>query len=339
MRHLVAAISLALLLCLAVACDKAPRGVIPESTMEKLIVDLELADAYIESHYDEFPSDSTRLLLKQSVMAKYGVTPELYDTSLVWYARNMDVYIKVHEKAIARLEGMRGEVTGNAVSTRNNATATTSHLYPSQGDSADLWQGPRRWMLTQGMKSGFVTFDVEPDKEYYRGDRYEFMFALKPLRSSFRTFMAVDYKDGGTAFVSHFSQIDGWNNLSLQTDSTRDVRRIYGYVYYNIVPGDVAYVDSLTLLRTHLNRDIYAAGAGVKTIERVKREPDQPATSAPTAPVGDTLTPPKGHLVPRVAPQATQQPQGTFKPKEGVNKSSATRHVTTSPNAEHLPRR
>ncbi len=329
MRHIVAVISLALLLCLTVACDKAPRGVIPESTMEKLIVDLELADAYIESHYDQFPNDSSRLVLKQSVMAKYDITPELYDTSLVWYARNMDVYTKVYENAATHLQGMRDNLNGNAAGTRNNAADGLRHSYPSQGDSADLWQGPRRWMLTQGMKRGFITFDIEPDKEYYRGDRYEFMFALKPVRSSFRTFMAVDYKDGATAYVSRFSQLNGWNSLILQSDSTRDVRRIYGYVYYNIASGDVAYVDSLTLLRTHLNRNIYAAGAGVKTIERVKKSPVRTTVISPT---GDTVQAPSVKSVP-------QQSQGSFNPKQGVNKSSAPAHVTTSPNASHLPRR
>lgn len=332
MKHLVAVISLSLLLCLAVACDKAPRGVIPEGTMEDMIVDLTLADAYIESHWDQFPDDSSKLVLKQSIFNKYGVTPELYDTSLVWYARNMDVYVKVYENVVTRLQDMRSSNNdaGSSPASPGNMPQV-NHTYAQQGDSADLWHGNRTWTLTPGMKSGFITFDMEPDKESCQGDRYEFQFSLKPVRSTFRTFLAVDYRDGGTAYVYHFSCNDGWNNTLLQCDSTRDVRRIYGYLYYNIQQGDIAYVDSLTLLRTHLDRNTYSAASGTKIVERVKHTPDvpKPGDAAPTAPADKPAA---------TQVQTVKQPQGSFKPKEGVNKSSVERHVTSSPNADHMPR-
>lgn len=344
MKHIVAVISLTILLCLAVACNKAPNGVIPESTMEDMLVDLQLADAYIESHWDQFPDDSSKLVLKQSIFAKYGVTPELYDTSLVWYARNMDVYVKVYDNVIARLQDMRASDNDNS-SPSQPVQTPTRHTYAAQGDSADLWHGMRRWTLTQGMRIGYITFDIEPDKEFFPGDRYEFQFSLKPVRSTFRTFIAVDYKDGGTTYVHRYTCNDGWNNILLQSDSTREVSRVYGYLYYNIVQGDIAYVDSLTLLRTHLDRNTYSAASNHKTIERVKR--DLPEVAKPGDPV-----PPQQTSVPVVKPKdrpvvhqqgqpttgATKQPDGTYKPKEGVNKSSANRHVTQSPNASHLPR-
>lgn len=339
MKHLVAAISLTLLLCIAVACNKAPKGVIPESTMEDLLVDLELADAYIESHWDMFPDDSSRLVLKQSIFAKYGITPELYDTSLVWYARNMDVYVTVYDNVIGRLQGMRNQNKDD----NNNASGLRQqlpvrHTYAQQGDSADLWHGNRQWILTSGMKSGFLTYDIEPDKEYFKGDRYELQFDLKPVRSTFRTFMAVDYKDGGTTFVHQFSCNDGFNTLLLQSDSTREVSRVYGYIYYNIMQGDIAYVDNLTLLRTHCDRNTYSVASGHKTIERVKRELPEVAKPGDNAPAQETE--PQIPVVKSTDhPQGAsiKQPTGSFKPKEGVNKSSASRHVTQSPNADHLP--
>ena len=106
MKHLVAVACSLIIVGLAVSCNRAPDGVIPESTMEDLIVDLEMADAYIDSHWDQFPNDSSRLVLKQSIFMKHDVTPELYDTSLVWYARNMDVYLKVYDNVIERLKNM-----------------------------------------------------------------------------------------------------------------------------------------------------------------------------------------------------------------------------------------
>ena len=58
---------LLLLLALAAgftACDKAPSGIIKESKMEDLLVDIYKAQAYIDNHPDEFDSDSSRQAMK-----------------------------------------------------------------------------------------------------------------------------------------------------------------------------------------------------------------------------------------------------------------------------------
>lgn len=328
MKHRVA-IFLFLMMCLVVSCDKAPNGVIPESKMEPLLVDLELAEAYIESHWDQFPDDSSKLVLKQSVFAKHDVTPELYDTSLVWYARNMDVYIKVYDNVIGRLQELRENSDkafgpGQLVAERQQSAHRKS--YGEQGDTADIWTGTRRWVLTSGMHSGFIPFDFVPDKERASGDKYEFAFKLKPVRSNFRAFIAVDYVDGASTLVNRYGCNDNWNSIAVQSDSTRQVRRIYGYLYYNMIDGDVAYVDSMMLLRTHLDRETYSPLSGQNFIERKKRET---TNEVKTSSGSDNKQP----------VEAIKQPKGTYKPKEGVNKSSASRHVTESPNSEHMPRR
>ena len=320
------------LLCIAAACDKAPKGVIPESTMEDLLVDIEMADAYIQSHWDQFPNDSSKLVLKQSVMAKYNVTPELYDTSLVWYARNMDSYLKVYDNVIRRLQDMRDEAADEAsaspVQRNQEAMAASNHTYAMQGDSADLWHGVRRWVFSAPMTSGFVTFDLEPDREYAPGDRYEFQYKLANVRNTFRTFLAVDYRDGSTSLITNQLNHEGWNHVALQSDSTRLVSRIYGYIYYNMMRNDIAYADSLLLLRTHTTPKSMPMPPG-RLIERTKPEPKpEPATSTTEAPKA------AGHVA-SVIPNAPAN--GTFKPKEGVNKSIAQKHINESPNSKHLP--
>ena len=327
MKHLTTTLCVAFILLAIVACDKAPDGVIPESKMEDLVVDLSLADAYIESHYDQFQDDSSRLVLKQSIFLKYGVTPELYDTSLVWYARNMDVYTKVYDNAIGRLQQMRDEVAKAPADGSAQVQQGPAHRsYAARGDSADVWNGPRRWMLTPGMRQGYITFDFNPDDESRHGDRYEVMFKANPMRSTFSLMLAADYRDGSTVYVQRPMCNEGWNNLILQTDSTRTIDRIYGFVRYDVMAGDIAYIDSLSLLRTHADPSTYRAVWGHRNIDRVKHE--EPAAEADGAQPSATGS--KETAVPVV-------PQGHFKPKEGVNKSSASRHVTQSPNATHLP--
>ena len=109
-------ISLLLLLALSVlACGRTPGGVISTSKMADLIVDLQLAEAYIESHGAEFGNDSTKLVLKQSIFKKHGITQQEYDSSLVWYAHNMEEYNRAYDKAVKKLKNRydKLDVTGN----------------------------------------------------------------------------------------------------------------------------------------------------------------------------------------------------------------------------------
>ena len=96
-----------LLLMLAVSllsCDKTPSHVMSINDMADLIADLQIADAYIESHINEFESDSSKMVIKQSVFKKHGITQQDYDTSLVWYAHNMEDYTKAYDKAVGKLK-------------------------------------------------------------------------------------------------------------------------------------------------------------------------------------------------------------------------------------------
>jgi hypothetical protein len=80
----------------------------------------------------------------------------------------------------------------------------------------------------------------------------------------------VDYIDGGTAQIARGTNSDGWTFIDIQSDTARQVRRIYGYVSYDIKLGHSAYVDSLTLMRTHLSKSNYGFIHAQRLYERSK---------------------------------------------------------------------
>ena len=191
-----------ILLLLAIAaslasCDRTPSGVISRNDMADLIVDLELANAYIDDHIGDFTDDSSKMVLKQSIFKKHGITQQEYDSSLVWYAHNMDDYVRAYNQAIGKLKDRTdklekkkndGQMPAEIVTdkpikeARNINAAPIAHGGPkrpigklstdSKSDSADLWQGPRHYLLTPGYRRGFITFDVVPDANKKPGDRY-----------------------------------------------------------------------------------------------------------------------------------------------------------------------
>ena len=297
MRTVSLNLSLLLLLVLSlISCDKTPRGVLSVNDMAELIADLQLADAYIENHSSEFENDSSKLIIKQSVLKKHGITREEYDTSLVWYAHNMDDYIKAHDKAIGLLKERydkldnkpggadeqmlaAGEDQQNGP-THNVAPGTVPTPMPGRhhkqlgtdvkNDTVDLWQGRRTYTLTSGAKRGFITFDLPPDANKRSGDRYQLGYKLYRGASEFKVSLSVDYTDGSTAQIARGTNSDGWVTIDLQTDTARKVRRIYGYVSYDVKRGHVAYVDSLSLMRTRMNASNYGLFHGQRKYERKK---------------------------------------------------------------------
>ena len=291
-------ISLHITLLLAVAlslmaCDKTPGGVLSVDDMADLIVDMQLAEAYIDHHHEDFPTDSAKMVMKQSVFRKHGITQQDYDSSLVWYAHNMEDYTKAYDKAILKLnkhyekiktggnsmpsdlvEGPSGvdgapthQITpGDAKNSRTkNYGKITSD---ANSDSTDLWQGRRHYTLTQGAQRGFLTFDVQPDAAKQPGDRYQLAYKLVRGGNDFKVSLNVDYTDGGTSQITRSTNSDGWVIIDVQSDTARQVRRVYGYVGYDIKRGQAAYVDSLMLIRTHLNKSNYGFIRAQRLLER-----------------------------------------------------------------------
>ena len=289
MRHALLHISLLMLLVLSLtSCDKTPRGVISVNDMADLIADLEIAEVYMESHASEFSNDSSKLVLKQSIFKKHGITNEDYDSSLVWYAHNMEDYVKAHDKAMLKLQGQYEKVRKNRDKNTPDATGREAMGYASggnvphgsgarhpklaiaNGDTIDLWQGKRSFMLTQGARRGFIPFDIVPDADKQKGDRYQLAYKLTRGGNDFKVSLNVDYTDGATSQVSRASSNDGWATFDVQSDTARQVRRVYGYVSYNIKQGSIAYVDSIMLVRTHMDTKNYGIIHAQRLLERNK---------------------------------------------------------------------
>ena len=288
MRHVTSSLSLLVLLVLTLtACDKTPGGVMSVNDMGDLITDLMLAESYIENHYDEFPTDSSKQVLKQSVFKKHGITQQEYDSSMVWYAHNMEDYIKAYDKAITQLqersdkltksrtdEALAGVPAGPTHETQPRPQGGIKHpnalSNDSKRDSTDLWKGVRSYMLTQGARRGFITFDLTPDDGKQPGDRYQLAYKLTRGGNEFKASLSVHYTDGSTSQMARGTNSDGWVTIDVQSDTARQVRRIYGYVSYDIKRGHVGYVDSLMLMRTHLNKSNYGFIHAQRLLERSK---------------------------------------------------------------------
>ena len=318
-------------------CDKAPSGVIKESDMVHVLADFAKAEALMQQNPELFPDDSSKLALKQSILKKYDADLEMYDSSLVWYAHNLKIYAQVHDKAIELLEKENNsknvQAAGNDMMVPGQQAGPNRHVFPTTGDSANMWKEPQQWILTNAMRSGHITFDYAPDKERKRGDKYTLGLKMYNGGNSINIMLAIDYKDGCTSYINRTAHVNGWSNYSIQADPSRVVERIYGYIKYKTNPRCVTFIDSTYLLRTHYDEANSLAPGQHLIGPKSVMEKDEQSSSGTSMP-GTANTLPARNADNKPAIQ-----QGSFKPKPGLNKSVIpSRDISPNPNRDHMPK-
>ena len=107
----------ALTLCLLAACSKTPDGILSEKEMQAVELDIQLAKAMISVENKQFADSLQRAELFQSVFRKHGITQAVYDSSLIWYGRNLDIYMDIYDRILKDLnerQNALGDVQASA---------------------------------------------------------------------------------------------------------------------------------------------------------------------------------------------------------------------------------
>lgn len=364
-------ISVAVSVLLLGACDKAPGGVIKEGDMAHVLADFAKANAIIDQNPNLFPDDSSKLALKQSILEKYDADLAKYDSSLVWYAHNLKIYSEVNDKAIQILEKEGNIKSGNLskdawINGAGNPASShggtqpdggAKRVFPASGDSANMWNEPQRWILTSAMRKGYITFDYKPDKESRRGDLYSLNMKLISNNSNLKLLLAIDYHDGTTSYINRSATVMGWSSYYIQADTTRTVKRIYGFIGYDIKPMGIAFLDSIYLLRTHLDPERYnmigiqrnAASKAIRERE-LKQQEQQEQQKQQSVEIPELSPLPGRNVHPNaIQPQSPvnrnpvanrRRPDGSFRPLPGrkvERPSTPNRDRRINHNGAHMP--
>lgn len=249
-------LSPALLLLVAIfalgACNRRPGIVLDDERMARLLVDLELADAFTtDQRLSAYVADSARLDLRRSVLAKHGVNEARLDSSFRWYGEHLPDYVKVIERADSIL----------ADSLRALENEERIALTKAAGDSTDVWPLAPSLLFARNMPSDIVSFEIPADSSWKRGDVLTLTFALHNAQSRVDATMAVDYANKNRTTDAIYGVVypgdDARLEMKLQIDSLLSMKRVYGYLQLKPAEGERAFVDSIRLVRTRVVNDDY----------------------------------------------------------------------------------
>lgn len=226
------------------ACSKIPDNILSEKKMKDVMIDIYLAEGLLSGNYHS-SSDSTRkIALYQSVFRKHKITQSVYDSSLVWYGKNLDILMDVYDLALNSInEQVRalGDVQASALPTSNR-------------DSINIW--PRRDYMTLTPEALFngVIFDIKPDQNYSSGSGFVLGIRAWGITDRMRYVpeIRISIDQGDTTIITHKKITEeGYHQAVVRGMPTKQIRRVYGYIRMDNTDTDYSkiYIDSLNLMK------------------------------------------------------------------------------------------
>jgi hypothetical protein len=238
------------------SCRKLPKGVLSEKKMKEVLIDVQLAENIINSNYQSYPDSARKAILYQSVFRKHKITQAVYDSSLVWYGKNLDILIQIYDLAINDINKQirdLGDVQATADPSINQ-------------DSINIW--PRRDYLTLQPEALFngTIFDIVPERGYLPGS--VFVLGLRVWGVSRQMYhvpeirIAAELPDT-TLIINEKIRNDGYREITLKTPATKRTTRVYGYIRIDNAENNYSkiYIDSLRLMRYNYGSGTFTQAA------------------------------------------------------------------------------
>ena len=217
---------LLLLSVLLLSCGK-PSWVLSEKQMEDILFDIHIADAEINNNYMDFRIEKQKQKLYTSIFEKHKITREQFDTSLVWYGKNLTKYLEIYEKLIQRYAILSDSIMVQIDRQKAQTLASDSDL-------VNLWEKPRAFILTSLAGKNIISFDVDSlklsPKEYFK-----FTFNVLGITDSIAiplVSFGIEYPD--SVFVEREKMTDnGFFSIAIPpADSiSDDPARLFGSIY------------------------------------------------------------------------------------------------------------
>ena len=236
-------ISFILFLCMA-ACSRAPRGIISERKMQKLLTDMHLADAIISSDPYNFQNDEDKKALYQSVFEKHRVTEAVYDSSLVWYGKNLDVYMQVYNMALIDVKKKIEETV----------VVKPEMVITGNEEIVNIWSIGRYHSFYPFSLSNSLIFNFKPEEDYSSGSIFvlglQVMGLISGMQSPVEVHLRAEQNDT-TIIMKNSITSDGYHEMILRTLAIQRVKRVYGYIRFNenVVPYHKIYLNDLSMMK------------------------------------------------------------------------------------------
>jgi hypothetical protein len=230
---------------MAVSCSRTPNEVIPEKKMRKILYDMQIAEAMVEIEFEKYKPDEEKRKLYNAVFEKHKISQAKYDSSLIWYGENMDLYIGIYKLV---LKDIKKDIEAMADVKQNPLSGEVSTK-----DSLDIWIQENAFVFKPENMFAWLVFDIKPQIPYLKGNTYILDFnvwgVLPSMRNKPRVKLSAVQEDTIITVDKEIME-DGHFETALKTVDTKQVSRIFGYVFIgNVGNGRRIYLNDIQLMK------------------------------------------------------------------------------------------
>lgn len=234
------------------ACEKRPEGVLSEDKLIDVMADMEMADAY----YNTGGSVHHRIskdVLNASVLEKHGVTQAEIDSTVAYYGRNIDDYYKIYAKVEDKL--------------RKSSRGGDMRLTEEENN---IWPYADYAMVFANQTSDGIVFSL-PSTGEGKGEVLEWRMRLSNPEGV-EGMLGVEYDNGNSSIIKRNAVGNKSFVLTLQTDTAREVNRIFGYMK-TAKENMPMIADSIRLIKMEYDSLNYSKIFQQRTIKAPVRKP------------------------------------------------------------------
>lgn len=242
---------------LAFACKPTvPSQYIQPDELEDILYDYHLADAMAEEANNGEDAQYNKILFRQAVLKKHGITQAEFDSTLVYYTRHADRLHSIYDNLYNRFAD-EAKALGSTVGEANRFGNITS-----AGDTANVWNGEKALLLTANAPYNVAEYDIRTDTTYHTGDKMMLSFfcdfIFKDGIKDAVAMLAVHFKNDSIASqVIHMSSNSSYT-LTVTDNDKLGIKAIRGFFYMPKGKGDnnaalrLLAISGIKLIRFHI---------------------------------------------------------------------------------------
>ena len=186
------------------ACDGRPRGIISQSKMANVLTEMHKTDALMDERGITFNSYSNKVPYYNFIFKKYDISKAEFDSSLVWYTKNPQIFNNVYDKVIIQLTDLQKDVTKGKYHAIDSIELRKIRY--------NIWIKRSSYLLTKDSTRTHLDFEI-PNQNFFYKDVYVFKFLqrISPEDSCKNQFISfqINYTNGRVHGVIKKVKSDG----------------------------------------------------------------------------------------------------------------------------------
>ena len=214
--------------------------------MRTVLYDMQIAEGLVETQSEFFLTGDAGQDVYDAVFSKHNITQAQYDSSLIWYGKNMDLYMSIYKLVLQDINksiDILGDIKPDPLSGDISAK-----------DSVDIWIYNRSYAFKPERVFNTLTFDIAPNIPYSSGSSYVLGMLVRgippDLKHNPKIHISAVHDD---TIISVNKEItgDGYYEAIVRTIVTKQVKQVYGYVMINNAEATYhrIYLDGINMMK------------------------------------------------------------------------------------------